>query len=110
MSVKHVKEYYDKVYSNYKDMMSILHELEKEAETSIVSPERIEEFKKSIQPVKDQFETWSWLVYLLNLPNKKEKRKRYIQLNEKKMDSVGKKNHYDTKLEECKDVVKNLKS
>lgn len=110
MSVKDIKEHYEKVNKNYTEMISLLHELEKEAETSIVSPERVEQFEQSIQPVKDQFETWSWIMYLLNLPNKKEKKKRYVQLNEKKMNKIGKKNHYDTKLNESKGIVENLKS
>ena len=110
LSVKDIKEHYEKVNKNYMEMISLLHELEKEAETSIVSPERVEQFEQSIQPVKDQFETWSWIMYLLNLPNKKEKKKRYVQLNEKEMNKIGKKNHYDTKLNESKEIVENLKS
>lgn len=110
MSVRDIKEHYEKVYSNYKDMISLLHSLEKEAEESIVSPERIKEFEESIAPIKDNFETWSWVMYLLNLPNKKEKKKRYVQLNENKMNRIGKKNNYDTKLNECKEIVNNLKS
>lgn len=110
MSVKDIKEHYEKVNKNYMEMICLLHELEKEAETSIVSPERVEQFEQSIQPVKDQFETWSWIMYLLNLPNKKEKKKRYEQLNRKKMDKIGKKNCYDTKLNECEETIKNLKS
>ena len=49
-------------------------------------------------------------MYLLNLPNKKEKKNRYVQLNKKKMNKIGNKNHYDTKLKESKEIVENLKS
>ena len=165
MSLKNVKEYYDKVFINYKRAVDLFNKFGEIAQERIVTPEEIEDRKKMLEPIdkdyktisyfmfligkgtdhvkkyydklyrlndevqkdfiefeeyaestgsvdvqtilsrrehalssQNNFEEISWLVYLLNLPNKKEKRKRYIQLNAKKFSKLGLETRYDYKL------------
>ena len=175
MSLKNVKEYYDKVFINYKRAVDLFNKFGEIAQERIVTPEEIEDRKKVLEPIEKDYKTISyfmfligkgtdhvkkyydklyrlndevqkdfiefedfannsgkiddstlsarreyalssqknfeeiaWLVYLLNLPNKKTKRKRYIQLNQKKMCHLGLDTRYDYKLEESNVCLKNL--
>ena len=77
MSVKHIKEYYNSVCNDYHELVETLHELEEEASKNLVPPERVENLNKLVEPMKKNYETWSYVIYLLNQPNKKEKKKKY---------------------------------
>lgn len=107
--IKSVKKYYDKLYRVNEDIQKDLIEFEEYAKSSgKVDDATLEirrEFAKSVQ---DNLEEIAWLLYLLNMPNKKTKRKRYIQLNEKKMSKINISNRYDHKLEECEKYINEL--
>ena len=177
MALKHIKEYYDKVFFSYKKALDLLDQINLKSQDKFITPEEVEENKQLIKPIEDtyqtvsyfmyligkgikevkkyydrlyklneetqqdyvefeeyalssgnvdsqtllnrreyalssqkNFEEISWLVYLLNLPNKKKKRKRYIQLNEKRVSLLGLDTKYDYKLEEMKKYVEELKN
>lgn len=176
MALKHIKEYYDKVFLDYKIALDIFNKFGSIAQETLVTPEDLEEKKKMLEPIENNYKTISyfmfligkgikcvksyydklykvndeiqrdfiefeeyaesignvdaktleirresalctqknfeeiaWLVYLLNLPNKKEKRKRYIQLNEKKMSRLGLDTRYDYKLKENEKYLEELR-
>lgn len=77
MSVKHVKNYFDQICDLYHELFENLKELQQEAEQGLISPEKFEQYKKTIEPIKTNYERWSYMMFLLNLPNKKEKQKVY---------------------------------
>lgn len=77
MSVKHVKKYYQQVCDQYSQMIEELKDFEKEAEEGLFPPEKIDQIKLSIEPLKINYERWSYMMYLLNLPNKSVKKKKY---------------------------------
>ena len=77
MSVKHVKKYYQQVCDQYSQMIEELKDFEKEAGEGLFPPERIDQIKVSIEPLKINYERWSYMMYLLNLPNKSVKKKKY---------------------------------
>ena len=70
MSVKHVKDYYNKVCEQYHDFIAELKDFEQLCNDGLVQPEVIEQAKKSIAPLKDNWEKLTYLMYLLNKPNK----------------------------------------
>ena len=176
MSLKNIKEYYDKVYFDYREAVGIFNEFSIVAQDTLVTPDEVEEKKKILEPIEknyqtisyfmfligkginqvkkyydrlymlneqtqsdfiefeeyalssgnidaqtlmnrreyalssqNNFEEFAWLVYLLNLPNKKKKRKRYVQLNEKKVSRLGLDTRYDHKLEENRKYLDELK-
>lgn len=177
MALKHIKEYYDKVFFSYKKALDLLDQINLKSQDRFITPEEVEENKQLIKPIEDNyntisyfmyllgksvddvkkyysklyrlneetkqdyvefeeyalssgnvdsktllnrreyalssqrnFEEISWLVYLLNLPNKKKKRKRYIQLNEKRVSQLALDTKYDYKLEEMNKYVEELKN
>ena len=72
MSKKHVEEYYDQICQDYRDMIEALHDLEEEAMQGLISPQRVEETKEVIKPLKDNYMRISYIMYLLNKPSKFE--------------------------------------
>jgi len=77
MAVKHIKEYYEKVCTQYIQMNEELKDFQKEVENGIVEPERIENLKKIIEPLKNNYMTLSWVMFLLNKPTRESKRGGY---------------------------------
>lgn len=53
MSVKHIKEFYKQMTSDYNEMCDNLKDLEQECMTKLVEPEVVDNYKKMIQPIKD---------------------------------------------------------
>ena len=110
MSVKHIKEYYNKICEDYHEMINTLHELEEEASKNLVPPEQVENLNNLIKPMKDNYERWSYMIFLLNMPNKKEKKKVYNRQFKDVVDRFEKDNDLKALQNEDKksiDTVKN---
>lgn len=108
MSVKHIQKYYSEICNQYHAMIEELHDFEKEAETGLFEPERLDMIKQSIQPLKDNYERWSYMMFLLHQPNKKEKQKKYQKQNQQLIATMKKSNSVDAIIEENNQVIKNL--
>ena len=100
MSIKHVEEYYNQICRQYQEMLDDIKDLEKECTEGIVEPERIDRLKEQIAPIKNNYERWSYMMFLLHQPNRKSKVKRYQKQNEKLLKSLSKANSLDSILEE----------
>lgn len=83
MSVKHVKEYYNQIYKDFHEMNELLKYMSKEFEEGLVSDDQLENLKKTIEPIKNNFARVQYIMYLLDQPNKKEKQKKYEIQNKK---------------------------
>ena len=93
MAYKHIKEYYDKICEQYLEMKDEIRDFEIEAQNNIMEPERLDMIKEQIKPLMDNYERWSYMMYLLNLPVKKSKQKSYQERN-KKFSPNGRRNCY----------------
>lgn len=82
MSVKHVKDYYNSVAADYLEMKGDLEDMEAMMKDHQMSPEQVEQMKLIIAPVKQNYETLSYFMYLLNQPNKKSKQPAYKKQNQ----------------------------
>lgn len=83
MSKKHVEEYYRKICDDYHEMIVALQDMEKEFNEGMVSPDAVDNMKKLIEPIKDNYMTISWIMYLLNQPEKSSKHYGYAQRQRK---------------------------
>ena len=108
MSVKHVKEYYNKISAQYLEMQELIKEMETECTNSMKSPEFLENLKISIKPIKEQYNNLSYIMYLLNQPNRKEKQKRYIQQNKNILKNIDEKYKQDSVISNGEKILKNL--
>ena len=108
MAIKHVKDYYNKVYKQYETVLKNLEEFQKEAEQGLVEPERLDILKKQIQPIIDNYMTLSYIIYLLDMPQRDSKKKKYIDMNSKKLDKIPKQFYGQNILNKNSLVLENL--
>lgn len=109
MAVKHVKQFYEQVSSQYQDMLGELRDFTQLAEDKLFPPERLEQIKQNIQPLKDNYERWSYMMYLLNLPNRKSKQPKYHRQNKRLIIPISKNNSLQSVIEESNKVLDSLK-
>lgn len=108
MSKKHFDEYYLKVCKQYSEMMYAIREIEQQSINNIMSPERLDELKKSVEPLRNNYMTLSYVAFLLNQPNKSKKQKRYWNSEKKKYSSLDFKRSPQGVMKENSMVIENL--
>ncbi len=107
MSVKDVHEYYNKVSSDYHDLILTLKDMEEEYKNNLVSPETLKNLEKQIEPIKTNFRTISYIIFLLNKPTKKSKHARYKKQNKKLLENCR---TLEEVQQENKTVLNNIKA
>lgn len=90
MSKIDFEEYYTKIGDQYHELVSTLKELEEYAINNPVDPVMIENMKKTIEPIKKSFQTTSYIKYLLDLPKRKSKIKKFEKQNKKLLNKFNK--------------------
>ena len=85
MSVKHIQEYYNSIMKDYHEMVLTLKDMEEECTNGLVSPDRVDQLKNMLEPIKQNCNRITYIMYLLNRPNKKEKQRWYDKQNSKKV-------------------------
>ncbi len=108
MSVKAVRNYYNQICEQYQEMMENIHDLEAEAAQGMVEPERIERLKDQVAPIKQNYERWSYMMFLLNQPERKAKQPRYKDQNRRLLNSLSKNNSLESVLEENREALKHV--
>lgn len=83
MSKKDVNTYFNKICEDYHELIETLHEMEEEASKGLLSPEKLQQMKDYIEPIKINWQRISYIMYLLNKPQKKTKVNRYKNQNYK---------------------------
>lgn len=109
MAVKHVKEYYETMCKQYHELNEELREFEELCDKELVSPERLENMKAIVEPLKNNYQTLSYIMFLLNKPNRKQKQKKYERVNRQLLGAIEHRNTEQGKIEENNKVLKDLK-
>lgn len=106
MSVKHIKEEYQRICNDYTEMLDTVKELEIAVSENIVSQEQLDNIKESLDIIKTNYMRWQYIIFLLDKPNKKSKQKRY----NKKYDKLNKSESEENReaLDQFKDKIKSL--
>jgi hypothetical protein len=89
MAKRHIVEYFDKVSRQYSEMLSELKDFENECNNNLVEPEQFEQFKRVLEPIKNNYMVWSYVMYLLNLPNREKKVKSVKRRSKHVLDNGG---------------------
>ena len=108
MAVKHIKEYYEQVCEQYVQMNEELRDFQKEVENGLVEPERLENLKKMIEPLKNNYMTLSWIMYLLNQPNRDSKERAYQKRNRKFLESLDRNFNKESIMKQNDEVIKSI--
>ena len=108
MSVKHVNEYYKKICDQYQEMINAIKDVEKEAEKGFIEPERVERLKDQVSPIKQNYERWAYMMFLLHQPNRKSKVKKYQRQNTKLLSKMSKDNSLEAVIRENEEAAKHI--
>lgn len=108
MSKKHVDAYYKQVCEQYMQLKQEIKDFEKECSEGIVAPEKLDQLKQTLRPLMDNYQRISYIMYLFNLPNKKEKQKKYHKVNIKTLSKLDKKFSTEASIDENKNVLLNI--
>lgn len=108
MSVKAVRQYYDQICEQYHEMMENIRDLEVEAANGMVEPERIERLKEQVAPIKQNYERWSYMMFLLNQPARKAKQDRYAHQQRKFLTKLSPENSLSAVLAENAEALKHI--
>lgn len=109
MSRKHLVEYFDTVCKQYEEFVSEIKDFEKCVEDGIVAPETIQNIEVMLEPLKNNWMTLSHVMYLLNLPNKKEKQEKYHKQNKKKLDNCKTREQVIVENDQCLSSMREFK-
>ena len=109
MSVKAVEAEFQKVYEQYHEMLQDIKDMEQDALQGITPLDLVERLQEQIKPIKDNFEWWSYVMYLLHQPQKKEKHAAYQKRNKKMLSQLQKKNAPQARLQEGRKALDELK-
>lgn len=91
MSRKHVQQYYEQILKTRVEFLKDSKELEEACKNNMIDSSVLENHKKTFLPIEEAYNRWTYMMYLLNMPNKKEKKKSYEKRNKEKIDSISNK-------------------
>ena len=103
MAKRDVDNYFNQVTRDYSDMVEALRDMEEEASKNLVSPEQLESMKSQVETIKNNYLRISYIIYLLNRPNKKTKHERYD-----KSKSFREKDTLDGVKKENREILDNI--
>lgn len=110
MSVKHVRKYYEQVEQQYQDMLAEIKDFEELALKEMFDPERLEQIKETIQPMLRNYETLSYIMYLLNKPNRESKADKYERQHKKDIRKISPSATMDGVISTNNSVLEKLKN
>lgn len=90
MAVKDIVQYYNEICEQRQQMLDEIHDFEIECEKGMIEPERLDKIKETIQPLLNNYQTLSYIMFLLNKPVKKSKHKKYEEQNKKLLKNIPK--------------------
>lgn len=109
MSIKHVNKYYDQICSQYQEMLDNLKDLSAEAEQGFIEPERVTRLEQQIAPIKENYERWAYMMFLLRQPNREAKIPRYKQQNKKLLANLSKANTVEAVIQENNKILSDMR-
>lgn len=108
MAVKHIQKYYDMICNQYTKMKKEVQLWEEQALQKMIDPDRVQALREMVAPLKENYERWSYMIFLLNQPNRKEKKKKYSKLVSKKIQSLNPKNSVEATVENSESILKRV--
>lgn len=105
MAKKDFDRYYNQVYIQYKELQENLKELSEELEKGMVTPEQVQQLKSTLSPIVTNYQTLSYIKYLLDLPASKSKKNRFKK--QTKLLTVSKDCSGDKLLQQNKLILEN---
>ena len=111
MSIKHVRDYYERMVSDYVEMKRVLEEMEKlSEEKASVAINNIEQIREQVKVLEANYNRLSYIMFLLNQPNKEKKKSKYFKQEKKKLNKIPVNDRKEAVINENTKVLETLKS
>lgn len=81
MAVRDVKEYYYKLLVQSAEMKADLEDFEKALKAGYITEDKLAEVKAQVDTIQTNFERVGYIMYLLELPNRKDKKVKWKKQN-----------------------------
>ena len=108
MAVKDVVKYYHEIQGQYQSLNNKLIKLTEEINNNLAPPELYERLEKEIQPLKNNYQTISYIMYLLNKPTRRSKEFKYNKQSEKLLKQIDLKNTAEGKINENNRILSKI--
>ena len=92
MAVKDVKEYYFKLIAQKAELEADLADFEEALKNGFITEEQMQAAKDELVPYQINLDRLTYIMYLLELPNRKTKKAKFAKQNKKILDELGKRN------------------
>ena len=92
MAAKDVKEYYFKLIAQKAELEADLADFEEALKNGFITEEQMQAAKDELIPYQINLDRITYIIYLLELPNRKTKKAKFAKQNKKILDELGKRN------------------
>ena len=92
MAAKDVKEYYFKLIAQKAELEADLADFEEALKNGFITEEQMQAAKDELIPYQINLDRLTYIIYLLELPNRKTKKAKFAKQNKKILDELGKRN------------------
>ena len=92
MAAKDVKEYYFKLIAQKAELEADLADFEEALKNGFITEEQMQAAKDELIPYQINLDRITYIIYLLELPNRKAKKAKFAKQNKKILDELGKRN------------------
>ena len=92
MAAKDVKEYYFKLIAQKAELEADLADFEEALKNGFITEEQMQAAKDELIPYQINLDRLTYIMYLLELPNRKAKKAKFAKQNKKILDELGKRN------------------
>ena len=92
MAVKDVKEYYFKLIAQKAELEADLADFEEALKNGFITEEQMQAAKDELIPYQINLDRLTYIVYLLELPNRKAKKAKFAKQNKKILNELEKRN------------------
>ena len=104
MSKKHFEEYLNSVRKSFEQMDKAYKAYQEECDENSIDPDTLKRMEDTLKPIKDSYNSLMYVKYLLDMPNKKSKEKRYTNQHKRQFECIDdkcKKENVLKQNEEC---------
>ena len=92
MAVKDVKEYYFKLIAQKAELETDLADFEEALKNGFITEEQMQAAKDELVPYQINLDRLTYIMYLLELPNRKAKKAKFAKQNKKILNELEKRN------------------
>ena len=92
MAARDVKEYYFKLIAQKAELEADLADFEEALKNGFITEEQMQAAKDELIPYQINLDRITYIIYLLELPNRKAKKAKFVKQNKKILDELRKRN------------------